>query len=37
MIRKLNSGQMTTMQAIRQISAALKKLPAQSKVVGDVL
>jgi len=27
MIRKLSSGQMTTMDAIRQISGALKKLP----------
>lgn len=37
MIQKLNSGQMTTMQAIRQISGALKKLPPQSQEVGNVL
>lgn len=37
MIQKLNSGQMTTMDAIRQISGALKKLPPQSQEVGNVL
>ena len=37
MIRKLSSGQMTTMDAIRQISGALKKLPPQSQEVGNVL
>lgn len=37
MIQKLNSGQMTTMDAIRQISGALKKLPPQSQEVGAVL
>ena len=37
MIQKLSSGQMTTMQAIRQISGALKKLPPQSQEVGNVL
>ena len=37
MISKLNNGQMTTMQAIRQISGALKKLPPQSNEVGNVL
>ena len=37
MTRKLNSGQMTTMDAIKQISGALKKLPPQSQAVGDVL
>ena len=37
MIQKLNSGQMSTMDAIRQISGALKKLPPQSQEVGAVL
>ena len=37
MIQKLNSGQMSTMDAIRQISGALKKLPPQSQEVGSVL
>ena len=37
MIQKLSSGQMTTMDAIRQISGALKKLPPQSQEVGNVL
>lgn len=37
MIQKINSGQMTTMDAIKQISGALKKLPPQSQEVGNVL
>lgn len=37
MIAKLNSGQMTTMQAIQQISGALKKVPAQAQETGAVL
>lgn len=37
MIQKLSSGQMTTMDAIRQISGQLKKLPPQSQEVGNVL
>ena len=37
MIAKLNNGSMTTMQAIQQISGALKKVPAQSQEVGAVL
>lgn len=37
MTAKLNSGQMTTMQAIQQISAKLKQLPPQSAAVGAVI
>ena len=37
MIAKLNSGSMTTMQAIQQISGALKKVPAQAQETGAVL
>lgn len=37
MTAKLNSGQMTTMEAIQQISARLKTLPPQSAQVGAVL
>ena len=37
MMSKIASGQMTTFDAIKQISGELKKLPPQSKEVGDVL
>lgn len=37
MIAKLNNGSMTTMQAIQQISGALKKVPAQAQETGAVL
>lgn len=37
MIAKLRSGSMTTMQAIQQISGALKNVPAQAQETGAVL
>lgn len=37
MYQKLQSGEITTVQAIQQISLKLKELPPQSQEVGDVL